>query len=78
MGDDYQQTDTCANVVTTGLGDRYKVTTNEEEEYAVAVDEVAGVNGRGDNLQGYGRRIRGEIAGSTHAMETKGAMGDKG
>ena len=45
MGDDYQQTDTCANVVTTGLGDRYKVTTNEKEEYAVAVDGVACVNG---------------------------------
>ena len=62
----------------TGLGDRNKVTTNEEEEDAVMVDGVAGVNGRGDNLQGYGRRIRGEIAGSTHAMETKGAKGDKG
>jgi hypothetical protein len=60
----------------TGLGDRNEISTNEEEEDAVTVDGVAGVDGRGNNLQGYGGRIRGESVRSTQTVETEGMRGE--
>ena len=64
--------------MTGGLGDRNEISTNEEEEDAITVDGVAGVDGRGNSLQGYGGRIRGESVGSTQTVETEGTKGDRG